>query len=459
LLEKSKYMMSQDLNLIASIDIGSTKIVVVAGRKHPTGHVEILGIETVASTGVKRGIVLNIDETVKAMRQGVSALEERLNIKLSDVFVGVSGQHIRTLPNRCYRFIKQGSEINTFDLEQLLQDSYRIVLEPDEKILHVIPQDYVVDHEPGIKEPVGYSGQRIEGNFYVVIGRLSAITNIEKCIERAGLRLNGMLLNPLASAGAVLSDEEKEAGVVMVDFGGGTTDIALFHDGVLQHSAIVPFGSGVITNDIKEGCAVLYKQAEALKTQFGSAMGTLARENAVVTIPGISGWEPKDISFKGLACIIQARMEEIIELIMHHVERSGCYEKLGAGIVLTGGGAMLNHLADLTKLKTGLDVRIGASAMAFSNEEPQAMQDPSLTTSVGLLVAAGQYPGSQITREQVLFDDVEPEKWTKNTKTKAKAKKSRKQKNEKKLEYITGDLFGNLKRNIAGIFDEKDTEM
>jgi cell division protein FtsA len=451
--------MSQDLNLIAAIDIGSTKVVAVAGRKHPNGQVEVLGIDKVSSTGVKRGIVLNIDETVKAIKQAVESLEKRLGIKLSDVFVGFAGQYIRTIINRCYRSVNRGNEINAFDLDQLLQDSYRtIILEPDEKILHVIPQDYVVDHESGIKEPIGYSGQRIEGNFHVVLWRNMYIQSIEKCIERAGLRLNGLLFSPLASAGAVLSEEEKEAGVVMVDIGGGTTNIAVFHDSVLRHSAIIPFGGGVITNDIKEGCAVLQKQAESLKTQFGSALGTHAREDAVVTIPGIPGWEPKEISFKSLACIIQARMEEIIELFMHHVERSGYYEKLGAGIVLTGGGAMLSHLSELTKLKTGLDVRVGASSMAFSNEETRSMKDPSLSSSVGLLISAGQYPGIRIPREQVLFDNIETEEPTREKKQKFSSK-TKKQKRDKKLEYITGDLFGNIKRNIAGIFDERDTEM
>jgi cell division protein FtsA len=451
--------MSQDLNLIAAIDIGSTKVVAVAGRKHPNGQVEVLGIDKVSSTGVKRGIVLNIDETVKAIKQAVESLEKRLGIKLSDVFVGFAGQYIRTIINRCYRSVNRGNEINAFDLDQLLQDSYRtIILEPDEKILHVIPQDYVVDHESGIKEPIGYSGQRIEGNFHVVLWRNMYIQSLEKCIERAGLRLNGLLFSPLASAGAVLSEEEKEAGVVMVDIGGGTTNIAVFHDSVLRHSAIIPFGGGVITNDIKEGCAVLQKQAESLKTQFGSALGTHAREDAVVTIPGIPGWEPKEISFKSLACIIQARMEEIIELFMHHVERSGYYEKLGAGIVLTGGGAMLSHLSELTKLKTGLDVRVGASSMAFSNEETRSMKDPSLSSSVGLLISAGQYPGIRIPREQVLFDNIETEEPTREKKQKFSSK-TKKQKRDKKLEYITGDLFGNIKRNIAGIFDERDTEM
>jgi cell division protein FtsA len=253
-----------------------------------------------------------------------------------------------------------------------------------------------------------------------------------------------------------LSDEEKEAGVVMVDIGAGTTDLALFQDGVLRYSAVIPFGGNVVTNDIKEGCGVLQKHAEKMKIQFGSALGTMAREDAVVTIPGISGWEPKEIAFKSLACIIQARMEEIIELIVHHIERSGYFDKLGAGIVFTGGGSMLKHLVELTKLKTGFDARVGGVSRARSTEEEELMRVPSFATVAGLLVSAGKYPGSVITREQELFEDVEKEepRVSKADRKKNNATKNKKPKRDK-LEYITGDLFSRL----AGMFEEKDTEM
>lgn len=444
------------MNLIAAVDIGSAKVAAAVGRKHPDGQVEVLGLESVKCDGMKRGVVFNVEEIVNAVSMVVSSLEQRLNIKLIDVFVSVSGFNVRATENSCYRFIREDELIKSFDLEQLLQDSYRIVLQPDEKILHVVPQDYAVDHERGVKKPIGYSGQRLEGNFHVIIGMQSDVRKIEKCIEKAGLRLNGLVFTPLASAEAVLSDEEKEAGVVMVDIGAGTTDLALFQDGVLRYSAVIPFGGNVVTNDIKEGCGVLQKHAEKMKTQFGSAMGTMAREDAVVTIPGISGWEPKEIAFKSLACIIQARMEEIIELIVHHIERSGYFEKLGAGIVFTGGGAMLKHLSELTKLKTGFDVRIGSVSRAFSSEEEQLLKVPSYSTAAGLLISAGKYPGSRITREQELFDDVEKEEQpvSKSDRKKKNVSKNKKPKRDK-LEYITGDLFSRL----AGMFEEKDTEM
>ncbi len=450
--------MSHESPLIAAIDIGTTKIAAVVGRKHSNGQTEVLGLESVASTGVKRGVILNIEETVNAIRHVTEALEQRLGIKIIEVSVGIAGQHLKSITTRCYRFINPGNEINTFDLEQLLSDSYRIPLEADERILHVIPQDYVVDHETGVRNPVGMSGQKLEGNFLVVIGRVASVRNIEKCIHRAGLKLKGLLLEPLASAGAVLSAEEKEAGVVLIDIGGGTTDMALFYDGILRQTVVIPFGGSVITGDIKEGCAVLYKQAESLKTQFGSALGTMAREDAVVTIPGIPGWEPKEISFKSLACIIQARMEEIIELILHHLEKSGYYEKLGAGIVLTGGGALLNHIVQLMKLKSGLDVRVGIPAVLFPENDKEKIQNPTFSTPIGLLASAGTYRGTGITREQSLFNDLEEEERADKPSVKKPEIKLREKKG-KKENYITGDLFGNLKRGLAGIFDEKDTEM
>lgn len=260
--------MNQESKLIAAIDIGTTKVVAVAARKYPNGHVQVLGLEKASSTGVKRGVILNIDETVSAIKEAVSRLEAKIDVRIGEVYVGMAGYSMKSLTNRCYRFINPNDEISTFDLEQLLGDSHRISLEPGEKVIHVIPQDYSVDNEQGEKNPVGMSGHRLEGNFHVVIGRMAALKNIEKCIHRAGLQLKGVILEPLASSHSVLTEEEMEAGVVMVDIGGGTTDFALFYDGVIRHTAVIPFGGNVVTNDIKEGCSLLYKQAEMLKVQL-----------------------------------------------------------------------------------------------------------------------------------------------------------------------------------------------
>ncbi|TAJ14259.1 cell division protein FtsA [Marinilabiliaceae bacterium JC017] len=446
--------MNQESNLIAAIDIGTTKIVTIVGRKTEQGKLELLGIEQVPSTGVKRGVVLNIEETVSAIQDAVMKVEEKLKIKLSDVYVGIAGQHIKSLRNKGYRFIEQHAEITQLDVDQLYHDNYKIPIEAGEKIMHVIPQDYIVDSETGVKNPVGMSGRRLEGNFHIVLGRIASAKNIQKCIKRAGLNLKDLILEPLASSKSVLTEEEKEAGVVLVDIGGGTTDVAVYYDGIIRHTAVIPFGGNVVTGDIKDGCSVLYKQAESLKVQFGSALGEITREDMVVTIPGMAGWEPKEISFRSLAYIIQARMEEIIDYVNLQIETSGCYDKLGAGIVLTGGGGLLKNLAQLIKYRTGLDVRIGLPDQFLDGSIPEKAHMPMYATSIGLLLSAMEKPERSLI-EPELFGEVEP-MTPKPPQQNPVQKKGRR---KEKKEYKTGDLFGSLKKSIAGIFDERDTEM
>ncbi|MBI9064418.1 MAG: cell division protein FtsA [Marinilabiliaceae bacterium] len=451
--------MSHESKIIAAIDIGTTKIVAIVGRTTESGTLEMLGMEHVPSSGVKRGVVLNIDETVAAVTQVVSRIEEKLDLKLSDVYVGIAGQHIKSLRNRGYRFIEKGYEITQEDVDHLFDDNYKIPVEAGEKIMHVIPQDYIVDNEMGVKHPVGMSGRRLEGNFHIVLGRIASVKNIEKCIRRVGLQLNDLILEPLASSKSVLTDEEKEAGVVLVDIGGGTTDVAVFYDGIIRHTAVIPFGGNVVTSDIKEGCSVLYKQAESLKVQFGSAMGDMAREDMVVTIPGIAGWEPKEISFKSLAYIIQARMEEIIDYVTFQIESSGHYDKVGAGLVLTGGGALLKNLPQLIKYRTGLDVRVGLPDKSLTGNIPAEAHMPMYATSVGLLMSAQDRPVRKLIEPQ-LFGEVEPQNQALETPVEPRKPAPKKDKHKReKMDYITGDLFGSLKKSIAGIFDERDVEM
>lgn len=451
--------MVQQSELFAAIDIGTTKIVALVGRKNlQNGKLEVLGIEKVESTGVKRGVVLNIEETSNAIREVVRKIEGRLEIKLFEVYVGIAGQHIKSIKNRGYRFIDATNEIKQHDVDQLFSDNFKIPVEAGEKILHVIPQDYIVDNETGVKKPVGMSGHRLEGNFHIVMGRIASVKNIEKCIHRVGLLLKGMILEPLASSQSILTEEEKEAGVVLVDIGGGTTDVAVFYDGIIRHTAVIPFGGNVVTSDIKEGCAVLYKQAETLKTQFGSALAEEEREDQVVTIPGIAGWEPKEISFKSLAFIIQARMEEIIDYVMFQIKASGCIDKTGAGIVLTGGGGMLKNLASLIKLRTGFDVRIGYPNKFLDENMPDEAQEPMFSTSFGLLLSAIDKPAQRLI-EPELFGDLEPQIVPNERKNKRTNSKRENTVRRERKEY-TGNLFESLKSSFAGIFDDKDdTEM
>jgi cell division protein FtsA len=379
--------MSSTNNIIAAIDIGTTKIVAVIGKRNENGRYEILGYGRTISKGVKRGVVLNIEETVNSIKTAVEQAEEKAGVKANSVYVGIAGQHIKSIRNRGY--INRDSyddEITKDDVIALINDMHKIPIEVGEEIIHVIPQSFIVDNETGIKNPVGMSGKRLEANFHIVIGNVGAVNNIKKCVHRAGMDVNKLILEPLASSDAVLTDDEKEVGVALVDIGGGTTDVAVYYDGIIHHTAVIPFGGNIVTNDIKTGCSILERQAESLKIQFGSALADNAQENKVVTIPGISGRPPKEISFKSLAHIIQSRMEEIIDEIYFEIESSGLSEKLGAGIVLTGGGALLRNLPQLVSWKTGQDVRIGYPNEYLASEVIEEINQPMYSTSVGLIL-------------------------------------------------------------------------
>ena len=459
--------MIQEPNLIAAIDIGTTKIVALVGRKMFNGSLEIVGIESVPSSGVKRGVVANVEETVECIVTAVQRLEDRLRIKISDVYVGIAGMHIKSIGNKCYKFIDAPHEIRQADIDHLYNENFKLSMDPNVKILHVIPQDYVIDNEPGNTKPVGMYGNRIEGNFHIVLANKTSVRNIEKCIERAGLNLVEMILEPLASSRAVITEDEKEAGVVLVDIGGGSTDIAVFYDGILQHTAVIPFGGNVVTSDIREGCGIRPKQAETLKVQFGSAISDGEREDVVVTIPSSQGWESKEVAVKSLSYIIQSRMEEILLDVLQEIEKSGCYSKLGAGIVLTGGGGMLRNLVPLVKLSTGLDVRFGNPSIFVGSSMVEDVSSPMYSTGIGLLILAMEKPVKRVVEQAKLFEDephiVPP---TVDLKPKEKSKNIKKEiskQERQRREYITGNLFGSLtgsiKDKMAGFFDDKDSPM
>jgi cell division protein FtsA len=393
--------MTQKEHLLAAVDIGTTKIVSIVGKQTENKKLEILGMSKTASKGVKRGVVLNIEETVNAINSTVTEVKKQTGIQFKDVFVGIAGQHIKSVRNRGY-FNRDSydEEITKADIQRLVDDMYKIPIDAGEEIIHVLPQNFVVDSETGIKNPVGISGKRLEGNFHIVIGQIASAKNIAKCIDRVGLNVEELILEPLASSEAVLTEDEKEAGVALVDIGGGTTDIAVFYDDIIRHTAVIPFGGNVVTWDIKDGCSILNRQAESLKITFGSALGDLAQEDKIVTIPGISGRDPKEISFKSLAYIIQSRMEEIIDAIMYEIENSGALDKLSAGIVFTGGGALLRHLPQLVKFRTGLDVRIGYPVEQLAAETLEEINQPMYSTSVGLLLKG--YDNKQKQKDSIM---------------------------------------------------------
>lgn len=394
---------------VVGLDIGTTKIVAIVGRRNEFGKIEILGMGKSDSFGVARGVVQNIDKTVESIKSAVEEAEAKSGIKIEKVNVGIAGQHIKSVQHRGIKTRSNGEiEIAQADIDALIEDMYKLVMQPGEQIIHVLPQEYIIDSEQGIKNPIGMAGIRLEANFHIITGQTAAIKNIYKCVQKAGLEVSELTLEPLASADAVLSDEEKEAGVVLVDIGGGTTDVAIFQDGIIRHTAVIPFGGNVITDDIKEGCTIIKNQAELLKIKFGSALASENQENEIVSIPGLRGRPHKEISIKNLSQIIQARMEEIIEHVFYEIKNSGFEKKLIAGIVVTGGGGQLKHITQLIEYITGMDARVG-----YPNEHLAKGSDevtsPLFATSVGLIMKAIHVPEKQPKIEEEFISEDEPQ--------------------------------------------------
>ncbi len=373
-------------DLVVGLDLGTTKIAALVGRKNEFGKVEILGIGKAESLGINRGVVVNIEQTVTSIKSAVAMAADNANVDIGEVIVGIAGQHIKSMQHRGM-LTRQSleNEVDQKDIDDLIDNMHRLVMSPGEEIIHVIPQEYIIDNESGIKNPIGHAGIRLEGNFHIITGQVSAVKNIFKCVNRAGLETVDLHLEPLASADAVLSEEEKEAGVVLVDIGGGTTDVAIFYDGIIRHTAVIPFGGNIVTEDIKEGCGIIKTQAEQLKLKFGSALAQENQENEIISIPGLRGRPHKEISVKYLAQIIQARMEEILDFVLFEIKSSGYDRKLAAGVVVTGGGSLLKHLPQLVMLTTGLDCRIGTpnEHLAGSGDE---LKNPLFATGVGLVM-------------------------------------------------------------------------
>jgi len=373
--------------LVIALDIGTTKVCAIAGVKNEYDKIEVLGMGTVVSEGVTRGVVANIDKTVKAIKEAIAMAEKQCKRTFKVVHVGIAGQHIKSLHHHGLLVRNDpNTEISEVDVNKLIRDMHKLVLPPGDKILHVIPQEFTVDDEQDILDPIGMSGVRLEANFHIITGQLTASKNILRCIEKVGLEVADMTLEPIASASAVLNDEEKEAGVVLVDIGGGTTDVTIFKDGIIRHTAVIPFGGNAITKDIQEGCMVMTDQAEKLKVRFGSALADEIYDNRIITIPGLRGREPKEVSEKNLARIIQARVEEVFDHVYWEIQRSGYERKLIGGIVLTGGGSLLKHINLLSEYHTGLPARVGEPVEHLAHGYSGVLASPIYATAVGLLI-------------------------------------------------------------------------
>jgi cell division protein FtsA len=434
----NKSLDMENRELIVGLDIGTTKICVIVGRKNEYGKLEVLGMGKAVSDGVERGVVTNIDKTVHAIEKAVEAAAEMADVDIVDVIVGIAGQHIQS-KIQSGSIMRQPSddEITIEDVRRLSSEMENILVPPGNTIIHVMPQDYTVDYEGGIKDPVGMSGTRLEADFHIITAQTTTINNINRCVRRAELVTKQLILEPLASSLSVLSDDEKEAGVCIVDIGGGTTDIAIFYESIIRHTAVIPLGGNIITKDIKEGCMVMQNQAELLKTRFGKAIAEEANPNEIVSIPGLRNRPPKEISIRNLASIIQARMEEIIEIVQNEIMQSGHYKKLAGGIVLTGGGSQLQFISQLFEYMTGLDTRIGYPNEHLGKSAVEEVKSPMYATSVGLVLAG--------------FKDLDDrdELYKKRLANSGLSIKKKEQR-----ELIPKDIFSSIKRRLKGIISD-----
>lgn len=429
--------------VIVGLDIGTTKIAAIAGRKNKFGKLEILGFGKADSSGVNHGMVLNIEECIRSIGVALQdCLASNPNLNIKEVYVGIAGHHIKSLQTRGDRVLANiEEEIRREDIEALIKDQYKTFIPQGDQIIDIIPQDFTVDALAGLTMPqvIGMTGIKIGANFHIVTGDKTAIRNIHRCVTRSNLTTKDLVLQPLASAAAVMCPEDFESGVAIVDIGGGTTDLAVFHEGMLKHTAVIPIAGVNITNDIRQGLGVLRTQAELMKVQFGMALADHAQSNAFITIPGLKGQQPKEISAKNLASIIQARMEEILEYVVYHLNQLNLLDKLHGGIILTGGGSQLKHLLQLTEYKTGLPSRIG-----FPNEHLAAgyhkeLMLPMYATCIGLILRG--YDDFENNRMKFSSTNTE-ENFDKKEDEVVSTSEEDKQSNELSAEDILKETFG-----------------
>ncbi len=383
-------MNTTEQEIIVGLDIGTTKVCVVVAAIDEIGGYNILGIGKSPSEGLTRGVVTNIDKTVRSIQSAVAEAEARSGIQIQSVVAGIAGDHIQSFQSRGVVAIAgTEKEITQADVNRLIEDTKRVALPSDRRIIHVIPQEFIIDGQDGVNDPVGMSGVRLEANVHIITGLVTAAQNIVKCVQRTGLQIRDMVLEPLASSYAVLDEQEKEVGVALLDIGGGTTDVAVFEDRTIRHTAVVPIAGTQVTNDIRKGCLVLTEQAERLKCQYGFAYTQSVLDDDPITIPGIGGRPPLEIDKKLLARIIQPRMEEIFEIAAMEIKRSGYSRHLGAGVVLTGGGSLIKGVSELAQEVLGLPVKIGIPS-GFKSGLVREIENPIYSTSVGLVLYALQ---------------------------------------------------------------------
>ncbi|HKI89402.1 MAG TPA: cell division protein FtsA [Draconibacterium sp.] len=374
-------------NLSVVFDIGTSKIVALAGQKNEDGKMKVLAGANVLSRGVKRGLIFNIEEAANSIKAALEKLEEQTDENITQADIAFTTQHVKIKNHHGSHLTSGDGMVTKNDIEELYKEALALKVEQDYKILHVIPQEFIIDEEIAEQNPVGISGRKIEARYKIITVPEIQLANINRVFDKVGVNIGKISLSTLALTESVLTDEEKEVGAIVLDIGAGTTKMSACHDGVIIHTAVIPFGGNVITTDIKEGCSIHLKWAEDLKVQFGEALGDFVDDKKVITIPGYNGWEPKEISFRSLAFIIQARLEEIIDSVYYQIEKSGISEKLGSGIVVTGGTSGLNNIISLVKFRTGFDARI-AFPVIFPPNKHEEFKGQEYFTALGLLKLA-----------------------------------------------------------------------
>lgn len=383
--------MSKEQEIIVGLDIGTTKIACFIGMRSDNDKVKILGFGKTESVGVEHGVVKSITATAESITKAVADASDQAGVDVDEVWVGIAGQHIKSRPSQGSIMIPpEHTLIEQEDVDRLIAEQYNTMLEPGEEIIHIFPQQYIVDREPLSRDipPVGVAGKNLQADFHMVTANVQNLQYIKYAVDRAGLKIKGVVLEPVASAMAVLDDSDRDAGVAMVDIGGGTTDIAVFHDGIIRHTSVLPLAGNAITNDIREGCNILKRQAESLKVKFGSCLVQAVSENDVISIPGIRSQAPREIYVKTLAGIINARTKMIMEQVDYDIKLSGFAKKLIAGVVLTGGGAQLKNIKELCELITATDTRIGVpnEHLDFESVSYADLAHPMYATGIGLVL-------------------------------------------------------------------------
>jgi cell division protein FtsA len=454
--------MSKKQPIIVGLDIGTTKVAAIAGRKNEFGKLEILAFGRVESAGVSHGVVMNIDQCIRSIEQAIAkCLESNPDLDINEVYVGIAGQHIKSLQTRGDRVRTNSDDvISQADIDLLIRDQYKTYIPAGDQIIDIVPQEFNIDSTPNVLEPIGMNGVKIGANFHIITGDKNAIRNIKRCVDKAALTTRDLVLQPLASAAAVMNDEDMEAGVAIVDIGGGTTDMAVFYDGILKHTAVIPYAGVNITNDIRSGLGVLRAQAEAMKVQYGTALAAEANANAYITIPGLRGLPAKEISVKNLAHIIQARTQEILDYVLFHLKQIGLDKRLYGGIILTGGGAQLKHMIQLTEYTTGLGARIGYPNEHLAGGYAESLMNPMYSTCIGLILRGyhdfengkmrfvgdgGNYISAQHATAEIEEDEEDYTEEPKDEKTTKRAEKMKK-------------LFDGLKGKFIALFEDVEDE-